>query len=235
MATVQTFSPSDTDPIAPSHQGAWSHGRNWLSYNPQMQPFEELTGRLASLSKDFAGSSVNIVLTAPSSELGVSTIAQRFALTLVTGGEKTLLVQVLPGTERSSTRTISKPADLIALARKDGEEGYDQVIIDTAALPAMTPRNEAFYRELAASLKSVYTKIIWDVPPLPSSPVSAMLARVADGVILVAQAGRTRWQTMKYCQEQVRHAGGQVLGVILNRKKSYIPNWLYRLLFKERF
>jgi hypothetical protein len=47
-------------------------------------------------------------------------------------------------------------------------------------------------------------------------------------VILVVESERTRKRTAMWAKEQVEGAGGKLLGVVLNKRKYYIPDWLYK-------
>ena len=69
-------------------------------------------------------------------------------------------------------------------------------------------------------LEDNYDAIIWDLPPTDQSARSRMLAQFTQGVILVAESGKTRWQAALHSIEHFKHSGAQVLGVILNKKKT---------------
>jgi len=47
---------------------------------------------------------------------------------------------------------------------------------------------------------------------------------------LVVQAGETRRELVLDAQEQMIHAKVNLLGVVLNRRKYYIPDFLYKNL-----
>jgi hypothetical protein len=49
-------------------------------------------------------------------------------------------------------------------------------------------------------------------------------------VVLVVQAERSRPEIIRQAQALVENAGGRFIGSILNRRHTYIPDWLYRLL-----
>jgi len=53
------------------------------------------------------------------------------------------------------------------------------------------------------------------------------LASQVDGVLLVVACERTKWQVLETAQQRLVGSGGKVLGVILNRRKHYIPRFLY--------
>jgi Mrp family chromosome partitioning ATPase len=56
------------------------------------------------------------------------------------------------------------------------------------------------------------------------------LSAIADGVVLVVQAGRTKRPVLSRAVELVGKAGGRVLGCVLNRRQLEIPEFIYRRL-----
>jgi len=54
-----------------------------------------------------------------------------------------------------------------------------------------------------------------------------LLAGQVDGVVLVAECEQTKWEILALCKEKLGRLGGQVLGVILNKRQFYIPGALY--------
>jgi hypothetical protein len=82
---------------------------------------------------------------------------------------------------------------------------------------------------LPASLKG-YRLVLWDLPPVTVSPTGLLLARQVDGILLLAQAHRTRRHVALHSVQRLQDSGGRLLGVVLNRTLNFIPNWLYRLL-----
>ncbi|MDJ0927450.1 MAG: CpsD/CapB family tyrosine-protein kinase [Gammaproteobacteria bacterium] len=75
-----------------------------------------------------------------------------------------------------------------------------------------------------------YDYVVFDGPPVLTSPESLVLAGKVDAVILVVSAGITRKVTAQAAVSKIERAGGKVAGVILNRRRYYIPNWLYKRL-----
>ena len=48
-----------------------------------------------------------------------------------------------------------------------------------------------------------------------------------DGVVLVLEAEKTRWQVADKARESIENHGGKVLGVVLNKRRYYIPDFIY--------
>lgn len=70
--------------------------------------------------------------------------------------------------------------------------------------------------------------VVVDGPPVLDSPDAAPLSAVADAVVLVLQAGRTKRPVLVRAAELLRKAGANVLGSVLNRRVLEIPEFIYR-------
>jgi uncharacterized protein involved in exopolysaccharide biosynthesis len=79
-------------------------------------------------------------------------------------------------------------------------------------------------------LKSVYRFIVIDAPAALKDMTAMRLAGHVDGVVLVIESGRVRWEVAKQTVGLLKHANANLLGVVLNKRQFYLPNWLYRRL-----
>jgi capsular exopolysaccharide synthesis family protein len=79
-----------------------------------------------------------------------------------------------------------------------------------------------------ASDKFDYTII--DSAPISRFADSLAICSRVDGVLLVIEAGKTRPQVALRAKMELEEAGAKLLGVILNKRKYYIPEWIYRRL-----
>jgi len=68
--------------------------------------------------------------------------------------------------------------------------------------------------------------IIFDTPPTVVSDAT-VLALEADAVLLVVDAGRTRRGAIRKTMEELKRAGANVLGSVLNRVASKPPKGYY--------
>lgn len=86
------------------------------------------------------------------------------------------------------------------------------------------------HAELLPTLKREYSHVIFDVPALQDHEDGAQLASVMDGVILVVEAERTRWEVAQQAKDRLIEARANVLGVVLNKRRFHVPEWLYKTL-----
>lgn len=70
--------------------------------------------------------------------------------------------------------------------------------------------------------------IVVDSSPLSSSPDALAIAGSVDGSILVVEAEKTRWTVAESAREKITKAGGNVIGMVFNKRRYHIPKWIYR-------
>lgn len=71
---------------------------------------------------------------------------------------------------------------------------------------------------------------IIDSAPMNVFPDTEAICSKVDGVILVISYGKTKRQVALRGKKMLEEAGAHLLGVVINRRKYYIPDWIYRRL-----
>ena len=79
-------------------------------------------------------------------------------------------------------------------------------------------------------LKEHFDLVVIDSPPLSASSAGLVFCRRADGVVLVLEADRTRGPVAEKAKEQIQKNGGNILGVVFNKRKFHIPKGIYKRL-----
>jgi len=171
---------------------------------------------------------------------GTSTISRKLASTVSLRLEKNVLLIDLdrsrPDLHIYPTLTQEKKVDEIA--KGDGEIGQTLCQVDESSLYVMplfkevvvTPRTLEFARgdKFWEPLRERFDLIIVDSPPATLFPDGLGMASKADGVVLVVEAEKTRWPAALSVKERIKQSGGKVLGIAFNKRRYYIPGWLYR-------
>ena len=75
---------------------------------------------------------------------------------------------------------------------------------------------------------TAYDWIVMDGPSVLESPDAAPIAAVADGAVMVVEAGRTKKPVLQRAVDLLRKAGARTLGSVLNRRRLEIPGFIYR-------
>ena len=76
-------------------------------------------------------------------------------------------------------------------------------------------------RQLVEAMKAEADIIILDTPPNLVVTDASVLALEADGVLLLAEAGRTRRAALQQSVERLQQLGVRILGVVLNDVSSH--------------
>lgn len=84
--------------------------------------------------------------------------------------------------------------------------------------------------DLLTTLRERFDFIIFDASPLNAYSESLFLASKVDGIILVVESERTRTEVVRKVKKELESAGVNILGIVLNKKKKYIPTFLERFL-----
>jgi protein-tyrosine kinase len=87
--------------------------------------------------------------------------------------------------------------------------------------------NAVFPRLLEEALRS-YDTVVIDAPPVISSPETPPMSGFVDGVVMVVHAGKTKREVVLRAIDSITSFKGRVLGVVLNRKRYYIPDFIYK-------
>ncbi|MDX1692631.1 MAG: hypothetical protein R3208_02630 [Ketobacteraceae bacterium] len=84
--------------------------------------------------------------------------------------------------------------------------------------------------QLIESLTSLYSYVIYDGPHIHKHNEPLALAAAFDAVVLVLKTNETRWEVAKSAKEKLAQAGANVIGAIFNKRRYYVPQWVYDLL-----
>lgn len=77
-----------------------------------------------------------------------------------------------------------------------------------------------------SALHERFDLVIVDYPQEMLTNGAVMTSKV-DGVIIVVEAEKTRWQVASNLKERIIKNGGNILGVVFNKRRHYIPQFIY--------
>ncbi len=172
---------------------------------------------------------------------GVSTVAGLFARQIVLQSEGRVLVvdansscpsqHSIFGTKLSPGLTDftmhGRPS--LSCIQSTGMENLDVLSAGNGTPELCASGLKALAAALPA-LKHEYSHIIFDLPSVQDRGPAMQIAGLMDGVIMVVEAEKTRWEVANRAKEDLLHANSKILGVILNKKQMHIPDWLYKTL-----
>ena len=98
----------------------------------------------------------------------------------------------------------------------------------SASLPKalFSPEIKEFWEEA----KERFDLILIDSAPASASPDGIALSRFMDGVVLVLEADKTRKPVAENLKNQIVQNGGNLLGMVFNNRRYYIPESVYKRL-----
>lgn len=173
---------------------------------------------------------------------GSSTVATHIALTLAYCGEGRVLlidsnfqnpsvhrifgVNQSPGlaeilSDNNACATVIRPSplpNLDLLCSGEAQEGF------TWLADART------FAQMLDLWKREYSFIIFDTPAVWLGNHAVSLGSLVDTVILVVESEKARRETVRRAMDRLMDAKAQVAGVVLNKRRFYVPERLYRRL-----
>jgi capsular exopolysaccharide synthesis family protein len=202
---------------------------------------QSLTQRIHAMLTDERPDGHIVGVTSCSRREGVSVVAENLAVCAAefyTG--QVLLVDANPQYASVAKRFAVEQAVGLADCLQ-GEASAVECIVETSqlgfsVLPAGTsdPASSRVSDEHAANvfneLRQHFDMIVVDLPPANKMDEMFAASHLFDGILLAIEAERIRRQAALRVKRQLEQANARLLGVVLNKRKNYIPEWLYRRL-----
>ena len=85
-------------------------------------------------------------------------------------------------------------------------------------------------RSLYGALRADFTLTVVDCPPVNASQTTVAYSKLADGVVLVISAERTRVGDIERAQGNLTHFGATILGSVMNQSRRRVPRFIDRFL-----
>lgn len=193
------------------------------SHAPRVEAFRTLRTNLAFTGID--RQSHVLVMTSALPQEGKSSSAVNLALSMNQAGQRVLLIEAdLRRPKISEYANIEHAVGLttVLLGDVDLDEAIqhyseDLHILASGALPPNPAEllQSASMGEVLRRLRSEYSMIVIDAPPLLPVTDAAILTSQADGAMLVVCYGKTTSEQVKLAQQRLRAVDGVLLGSIL--------------------
>lgn len=173
---------------------------------------------------------------------GTSTIVREFAkIAAEQIGHRVLLVDAdrFEGTQSKFYSVESQYSWVQALQESADVEraihpvnGSSLFVSPASSSGAPTPElfNSPRFNEFWANLKLNFDLVLIDSLPLTISPDALAIASKVDGIILVLESEKTRWRTARHERDRIKMVGGNILGIVFNKRRYYIPQSIYKYL-----
>ena len=84
--------------------------------------------------------------------------------------------------------------------------------------------------DVLRTLRAAFAHTLIDCPSIGASYEATVLAPNVDGVVLVVEADRTKRDQILRARQTIEMAQGELMALVLNRRRHVVPEWLYRML-----
>jgi len=168
-----------------------------------------------------------ILVTSSIAGEGKTTTASNLAITMAQAGNRTLLIGAdlrrpalhsVFGVHREPgiTNYLAGMATLEQIVQKSGIDRL--AIITCGAVPSNPSEllSSQKMKDFISLLKSKVDIILFDSPPLVPVIDAAIISSYADGVVLVASAGLSKFDLLKHAKEILDRVDARLLGVLFN-------------------
>ena len=91
--------------------------------------------------------------------------------------------------------------------------------------------DHSHFADFIRQMKEQFDFIVFDSSPLGIYYDTIVMASHLDGVILVVQADNTPWYELGRAKQMLKDKNVPLLGIVLNRRKFYIPRYIFQKLF----
>jgi Mrp family chromosome partitioning ATPase len=86
------------------------------------------------------------------------------------------------------------------------------------------------FRTRFAELREEFDYILISAPPLSRQAESTLMGQLADGIVMIVEANKTRRDSLLQAQEDLETTQVTLLGAVLDQRTFPIPKFLYRWL-----
>ncbi|MCK4538578.1 MAG: CpsD/CapB family tyrosine-protein kinase [Candidatus Krumholzibacteria bacterium] len=73
-----------------------------------------------------------------------------------------------------------------------------------------------------------YDYVLIDTSAILEAPETPIIGALSTGIVIVVEAGRTKREVIKRAMTMIEKLDGEFIGSVLNKKKYYIPEFIYR-------
>ncbi|HZT88506.1 MAG TPA: hypothetical protein VFA12_11090 [Stellaceae bacterium] len=199
------------------------------------EAIETLLGRVLPRIEHDANAVLHIVGAIPGA--GTSTIAREFAFAAATAGNReTLLIDADLGA-RANARFFDCPprVGLLDWVERPPLEfhGLQPVADSHLSVAALAGERHSLSMD-GQDIRAVYelarkhfALTVVDCPPVTGGHYMTLAPQESDGVLLVIQAEKVRPAVVNRAKSLIGDAGGKIVGAVFNRRKDYVPRFIY--------
>lgn len=198
---------------------------------------QSLTGNILSASKGVAAKTIYVASSRRGEGRTTTSVGFAWALSRSCGGNVLLVDASFASPGLYKVFGVTPGPGLMEVL--SGEIAADEAIRDTdnAKVKLLTCGAASRFSEggvvepfatLLEALAAEYEYVVVDGSPVLASSDGSALAKCFDGVAIVAECEKTKWEVLNLAKERILNVGGNILGVVMNKRRFYVPRIFYR-------
>ncbi|MDO8603136.1 MAG: polysaccharide biosynthesis tyrosine autokinase [Candidatus Omnitrophota bacterium] len=192
------------------------------------EAYHSIRARLLFSSNVYGSTVKSMVITSPRGGEGKTISAVNLAIMIAHSGEGVLLVDVHRkrprvhsvfniSNEAGFSNYISGEADFYGVVKYPGIDNLSVVTSGDSSCEPVESISSKNIRVFLEKASAVFSKIIFDAPPVSSLGGMSVLLDICDGAVLVAESDKTQKDILNDSKELLLGRGVNIIGVILNQ------------------
>lgn len=172
---------------------------------------------------------------------GTTTVVSQFAIILANSGDKVLLVDAnLRNPTLHSRFHLVKEcgfSDLVVQTCSSQEAMKQTKLKNLSVITSGSADSNPYclfepklMKPAVDELRKMADWVLFETSAVNDFNDALSLATLVDGIVLIIQAEKTRWEVAQCARDRIMSINVPIIGTILNRRKTYIPNWIYSRL-----
>jgi Mrp family chromosome partitioning ATPase len=180
----------------------------------------------------------SVLVTGTGEGVGVTAVATTLALGLSLDQKKSVLL-IEANAKRPKLHKLFDLKSSHEMATEDVIGFFDMAVVNGIpnlrvipldGVPGGTTFDTKRFVALLPALREAFDFMIIDAPPLTQNFDVLMLSLHLDGIMVVAEADRTRIEEIQEVMKELQRAGTNSLGLVLNRLRDDLPSVLKNFL-----
>jgi protein-tyrosine kinase len=211
----------------------------WSNLSQAMEEYLKMKHNILRL--DLGKKIKTLLFLSPAEGEGNSNVLKNFGITLASEGERVLIVDANLRNpvfhkvfdlekENGLTELLLEQKTLMEVIKPTS---LDNLFVVTCGSDCPSPSFAFESKSLdfhIGKMKGQADWVLFDSPPVNLFNDAIILASRVDGVVMVIQAEKTRWEVAQRAKQRIENSNRNIIGVVLNKRRRYIPGWLYKRL-----
>jgi hypothetical protein len=107
---------------------------------------------------------------------------------------------------------------------------HDPRILEDTRLAAKRGYSPQTIRAAMKAMSLVFRHVLIDFPSLKEAPEYLLMTPLVEGIVLIAEAGKTTKEQILWSTKSIEAAGGKVMGIFVNKRRYPVPEFIHKWL-----